>query len=699
MQRQTNLQPYIGYAQTAYFGGRTSAHIRKVAVPIVYVDFLSMYPTVNSLMNLWQFVIARKIRIVDHCHDAITKFLQQITVDSLFRPATWGNLAAFVRVMPDGDILPTRAQYSTVSNDWQVGLNHLHASTPDDSLWFSLPDVVASVILTGRIPKIIDAFRIEPSEGKLKGLKPVRLQGGIEIDPRKGDFFKAVIEERKRTESRTDFAPEEKDRMSKTLKVLANSTSYGIFAQMDPHENENSTPITCHGIDASPYTCNVANYETPGEFCCPLIASLITGAARLMLAMLENSVTRLGGTYAMEDTDSMAIVATEHGGAVPCPGGPLKMRRRSDAVNALTWVQVREISKRFEALNPYDRRAVPGSILKIEDDNFDPATRKQREIWCVAISAKRYALFLKGKSKLPALLRKGPNGNSKDNHWSEHGLGHLLNPTDCTSEGRAWIAQFWHSIIGDCLGIKTTKIGFERLPAIGRVTITSPAILIPLAELNRGKRYRDQIKPFNFLRTCHISPIDHPFGTNPERFHLIAPFETNPEKWLRMPWIDQYSGKKYKITTERNLSSRTTARAKTYGDVLLEYAHHPESKCADEHGNVCDRQTVGLLFRRRVQIGEIVPIGKESNKLEEVDAGLIHSADSVYLTYPDPTRNSWTRETLPQIQVIPLSVLIRETGLSRRMLIKARRGKARPHPRNQHLLEAAVRRLSAKIKN
>jgi DNA polymerase type B, organellar and viral len=58
---------YLGHAQSAFFGGRTSAHIRKTAVPVVYTDFLSMYPTVNSLMGLWQFVTAREITIVEHC--------------------------------------------------------------------------------------------------------------------------------------------------------------------------------------------------------------------------------------------------------------------------------------------------------------------------------------------------------------------------------------------------------------------------------------------------------------------------------------------------------------------------------------------------------------------------------------------------------------------------------------------------------
>ena len=68
LQRQRNFpKAFLGHAQSAFFGGRTSAHIRKVPVPIVYTDFLSMYTTVNSLMDLWRFVTARKITVVEHC--------------------------------------------------------------------------------------------------------------------------------------------------------------------------------------------------------------------------------------------------------------------------------------------------------------------------------------------------------------------------------------------------------------------------------------------------------------------------------------------------------------------------------------------------------------------------------------------------------------------------------------------------------
>ena len=82
-----------------------------------------------------------------------------------------------------------------------------------------------------------------------------------------------------------------------------------------------------HGLDAEPFTCRVTHPEVPGEYYFTPLASLITSAARLMLALLEDCVAEAGGTYAMEDTDSMAIVATEDGGLVPCRGEPVTLYR------------------------------------------------------------------------------------------------------------------------------------------------------------------------------------------------------------------------------------------------------------------------------------------------------------------------------------------------------------------------------------
>jgi hypothetical protein len=443
---------YVGFAQTAFFGGRTSAHIRKVPVPVVYVDFLSMYPTVNGLMDLWKFVIAGEIRVVSGCQREVEKFLRSVTPKALFSPSSWKKLTAFVKIVPDGDLLPSRAKYSNASNDFQVALNYLHSKDGPGSggLWYSLPDVVASVLLTGKVPKIVDAFKLVPI-GKIPFLKPVRFCGEVRVDPRTQDLFRTVIEQRKSSKKNPSMSQEAMDRLDKSLKVFANATSYGIYAEMNREETEKRVKIQCQGIDPEPYECSVLHPEVPGEFCFPPLASLITGAARLMLALLEHSVANLGGTYAMEDTDSMAIVATERGGLVRCKGGNLRTTQGEEGVTALTWKQVRQIVSMFEALNPYDRNIIPGSILKIEDDNFNPKSKKQRQLYCLAISAKRYALFLESKNGSPVLLAEAQN-NAQD-RWSRHGLGHLLNPTDPEASDRNWTRAVWEQIVRDPLGL------------------------------------------------------------------------------------------------------------------------------------------------------------------------------------------------------------------------------------------------------
>jgi hypothetical protein len=90
----------------------------------------------------------------------------------------------------------------------------------------------------------------------------------------------------------------------------------------------------------------------------------------------------------------MAILSTEVGGLVPCPGGSERLPRRKPAVRALSWAQVQAIRERFSILNPYDPAAVAGSILKLEDENLD-RQGQQRQLWAYAISAKRYDLFTK----------------------------------------------------------------------------------------------------------------------------------------------------------------------------------------------------------------------------------------------------------------------------------------------------------------
>ncbi len=274
--------------------------------------------------------------------------------------------------------------------------------------------------------------------------------------------------------------------------------------------------------------------------------------------------------------------------------------------------------------------------------------------------------------------------------WSEHGLGHLLNPTDPDRDDRDWIRLLWLGIVREVLGLPVAwPIWLDR-PALSRLTISSPELLKPFAQLNAGKLYVDQVKPFNFLLTAHVARFGHPDGVDPTQFQLIAPYEADARKWRRLAWLDRYSGQHYRITTSAETGGAGVARVQTYRDVLEDFRHHPEAKSAGPDGRACDRQAVGLLQRRIVlSLPELMThVGKESNLLEEVEAGLEHDPDEAYTAYADPHRDPWRTSVLPVLKQMPIDRLVTATGLHRRSLFAIRAGERLPHPHNRQALTA-----------
>jgi hypothetical protein len=644
----------LGYAMAAYFGGRAECRIRRTPVPVVLVDFLSMYPTVNALMELWDLHRAANIRVVDET-DGVRSLVGSITLERCFDPRLWREFAALVQIHPDDDILPLRAAYG-LGRDRQIGVNIVRY---DGSLWYALPDVVASTILTGKPPRILRAIRFVPDGTLRDGLTPTRLRGTVPIDPRRRDFFRAVIEERTRLKHDDAIPKAERERIRLALKIIANSGAYGIFAEMVRKElpGDELAAVTVHGLD-EPFVAKVHAPESPGAYCYPPVAAMITAAARLMLALLERCVTDLGGAYAFCDTDSMAIVASEQGGLVPCIGGNLRTDDGREAIYVLTWDEVDAIVARFAALNPYNREIVPGSVLEVEDENRDSATKRQRQLYAYSISAKRYALYTLDEGGEPTIVK-----------YSEHGLGYLLNPTDPDREDRDWIRELWMGIVREALGLPHVWPDWLDRPALSRITASSPAVMAPFVALKDGKGYADRIKPFNFLLAAHVRGLGYPGGVDPEHFQLIAPYESDPRDWRDLPWINRHSkaGKCYRITTRGVYGGPGVARVMTYRDVLDRYRAHEEGKSARPNGRPCQHDTVGLLQRRHVHVVDIRSIGK-ANELEAVQAGQVHDLDAVVTEYRDPRRDPWHRFILPVSRDMTKGALHRATGISERQI-------------------------------
>jgi len=218
---------------------------------------------------------------------------------------------------------------------------------------------------------------------------------------------------------------------------------------------------------------------------------------------------------------------------------------------------------------------------------------------------------------------------------SQHGLGHLLNPTDPDSPNRDWINDTWQRVISNALELPIADPAWLDVPAVGRLTISSPHLHRLLAALNEDRAYHEQIKPFNFLLIAFVSILERP--ADDQHMVLIAPYANNPRDWSRMPWINRYSTRTYTITpiSSEGYERDGLVTVKTYRDVLTEYATHTEAKSADPTGRPCTRRTTGLLERRHVTVRTITHIGKEANQLEDVQAGLHARQDDVLNAYDD----------------------------------------------------------------
>ena len=142
-------------------------------------------------------------------------------------------VTTIVRVEPHADIFPVRAKYDGKSQT--IGLNYL---TSDSPVWFTLADVIASKVLTGKVPEILQAITFSPKEPQ-SGLKAVTVAGNpdYQVDPANDDFFKRLIDLRTtikgRLKNATALNRDALDSEQQALKILANSTSYGIFVEIN----------------------------------------------------------------------------------------------------------------------------------------------------------------------------------------------------------------------------------------------------------------------------------------------------------------------------------------------------------------------------------------------------------------------------------------------------------------------------------
>jgi len=313
------------------------------------------------------------------------------------------------------------------------------------------------------------------------------------VDLDKQDFFTEVINLRTRVldEQNTLGEPEEEtetvkhspdwtylDGLQRALKLLANSTSYGVLLEIIQDERtERAKPVMVYGMDQEQRNTHVV--ERPGPYFAGPIGALIPAAGRLLIAIAERLAADRGLSYGFCDTDSMAF------------SRPPGMDR--DTFHDLT----SGIINWFTPLSPYREL---GSILQQEKIN-----RWEGEVeplYFLGISPKRYVLY-----------NRLADGRYRIRKFSAHGTGTWDKPGEYQSRvgipepagdvyrlgGARWLYDLWYEAIEAIEAdepdyVPSTYHAPLNLPAMSRATITT---------WNLYQQYQsiDGMRPFNFITT------------------------------------------------------------------------------------------------------------------------------------------------------------------------------------------------------
>lgn len=645
---QSDFPPQIvGHIMSGYFGGRAEVHMRRQIVEVLHCDFLSMYPTVCTLMGLWAFIRSDGMDWRDDT-DAVRARIDACDPDALRGADGWAHLTAIVQVMPDDDLFPVRAEYGEGAAT--IGLNHLSAGEPH---WFTLADVLVSKMLTGRAPKVLRAIRFHPRAPQ-DGLHPITV-AGANFDPASADFFKTLIDHRRTIRSRIALDPSEKaviDRDQLAIKILANATSYGIFVELNEEETTRSKPQIGYGRADQSFKFSARKFEKPGQYFHPLLGALITGAARLMLALAERRVKALGLDWAFCDTDSLAIANV---------AGLSSQAFREKADQVVDW---------FSDLNPY---AAKGSILQYETVNrplaeqSDPSAASS--LYCLAVSAKRYVLF-----------NRTADGGVVIRKASGHGLGHLIDPyNDPPDATRAhvgetgvprWQSDFWRRIIIAADAGTPDQVDLEDMtgfdaPAASRYAATKPALLSWFDSYNeRQPTYAQSVKPFNFMLSLQaesnvMNAIADATDTDGGRsVRPAAPYSRDLREAAALAF-DRATGDPVPVRL-----LKTNARS------LARYHMHQEQKF---RGGGYDQ--TGVLTRRRVFAIAVQSIGKEADDFEEEAIDEAGPPDEYQVSGADLHRLRGATAAAQAEGGFSDRVLIEAAGVSRRTLTAFRAGR------------------------
>jgi hypothetical protein len=682
-----------GYGMVGYYGGRSEVRIRLQPTEVRYCDFKSQYPTVNALLGLQGLLLARTVMVRDATPE-VRDFLATVRLEDLQHVETWRRLRGFVKLRPSGDLLPVRAQFGP------EGRNIADAYVSGPPIWYALPDVVASVLRTGKFPEILEAIELIPSAERVE-TKPWSLFGDerYAIDLTQQDFFTEVINLRSAVKADLELARREGreddaaylDGLQLALKLLANSTSYGALVEVNTEAaSTERQPLTVYSWRIHETATTVL--ERPGGYFAGAVGALIPAGGRLLLAIAERLAADRGITYAMCDTDSMAFA------------------RPDDMTREVFCECVAEIRDWFTPLSPYR-----GQPPLFEDEEENSWQGQPEPLYILPISAKRYALY-----------NRLPDGARRIRKFSSHGVGtwtkrsgyvsppHIPAPCGDVQKlgGERWQYDLWYDAIaaidgGTLPDGRPTPIDAHGAPRYvvpaDSEWLSAPAfhkLAITTWNLYQACKHIEGLRPFNFLTVLPVLSaedifhrqrrIEHEALAGRVSWEEVQAAKARYEVLAGVTFIAPYAETWERVREVRRTDTGEVVGGiehRTLGEALRDYFQHPEWKSGDPRG-------IGLLPRRHVTVLRHVAIGKESNAIalqaaEETDGAI--GGREAGIDAAQMFDQGTLQETLSPWSVADL---VRATGLKRSTMRDLRSGRiTRPSPAILSALRVGLSRL------
>lgn len=515
----------------AFHGARCDADPAFLGRPFgaVVLDVTSDYPLTAHLGGWWDVMTADRL-VRRSVLGELRSLCQRATKDPtvVLDPAVWARFGLTIcEVVPDGECFPV-ALDDPARPDGRTETAPVVAR--GRSLFYSWCDVVATAILSGRVPRILRAVRLVP-EGRQSGLRRrVAVYPGLVLDAN-ADPVLGLVRRRREAKAAGDKV------LAAELHAVTNSLVSGNFERLDDVATK---------VGGSWRTV-----ERAGPWTFAPLGTTVTAGARLLLAVLDRMARDLGSRVAYRDTDSSILPASPAGGTLVLPDGS-EVHEVSDA-------EVDRIVAAFDRLSPeagwpvWKRTPAPG----------------EAPLRCVVFGPKRHVEY-RGTDDAPELI-----------DWTETGLGgHWADPASlqgrCAEGGRAWSKLVVERAIRHAAAkVRADETG-ERVfpspvpwddpdpavpafPTLRRLQVTSPRLLDTLpASLGAhlGSRFVEA-----------SSPIE------PDASFVAIDPGGSLDGWQDLGWVHRKSGLRVRVTTTG--TDYSAVRLEPLRDRADAYGHAP----------------------------------------------------------------------------------------------------------------------------